>query len=62
MHKNRLQEEQRERPRVLARLLAEELKDVRVSGGVGQTIELFRSSNGNLDATNYGGDGDGPFV
>lgn len=46
------------RPRVLARLLAEDLRNLKVFGGAATTTETGSRGNDDWDITNVGGDGD----
>jgi hypothetical protein len=49
-----------EKPRILARVLAEELSTVRVAGGVLSCSETGVNKGPGWDLTNLSGDNDGP--
>ncbi len=58
MRKRNTKATQEERPRVLARILAEDLRNIRVVGGGATTSETGTRGQDDWDVTNVGGDGD----
>ena len=48
--------------RVLARILAEDMRNVRIGGGGASISETFQGGTGNHDFTNVGWDGDKPEI
>lgn len=58
MRKMPKEKQQEERPRVLARILAEDLRNLRVVGGAATTQGTGTRGQDDWDVTNVGGDGD----
>ncbi len=58
MRKTVAKEGQNERPRVLARILAEDLRNVQVSGAGATTTQTGTRGQDDWDITNVGHDGD----
>jgi len=58
MRKKMPKKKQEDRPRVLARILAEDLRNIRVVGGAATTQETGTRGRDDWDMTNVGGDGD----
>ena len=58
MRKGKTKAAQADRPRVLARILAEDLRNIRVVGGAATTGETGTRGKDDWDVTNTGGDGD----
>lgn len=58
MRKTVAKEAQSERPRVLARILAEDLRNIQVSGAGATTQQTGTRGQDDWDITNVGSDGD----